>query len=109
MAGVLIGGARADQITNAIAAVTLAPAAVKPYAQKTRAHGHVNGLRQSRPNDSFNNRRKSSVIGFGSAAFHNSHMNHAAAPKSIIPHSAMNAMCNMPPRYTRRSHGTGTG
>ena len=33
-------------------AVKVAPATVNPYAQNSRAHGHLRGLRQSRPNES---------------------------------------------------------
>jgi len=69
----------------------------------------LSGLRQLRPKESFSNRRKSSVIGFGSTASHSSHRNQNAAPISISPHSAVNAASNAPPTYTRRSHGTGTG
>src|SRR5262245_29886817 len=86
-----------------------APTAVKPYAQNTRAQGHVNGFRQSRPKESSSSLRKSSVIGFGSTALHSSHMNHPATPSSIIPKSAVNARFIAPPRYTIRSHGKVTG
>src|SRR4030095_11407249 len=87
-----------SRIVAVIAAVNPTPTSVKPYAHAMRIHGHVSGLRQLRANESLSSLRKSSVIGLGSTAFHNSQSNHAATPMSISPHSETNATFIMPPR-----------
>jgi hypothetical protein len=74
-----------------------------------RAQGQVAGLRQSRPNESSSSLRKSSVIGFGAAAFHNSHSSHAATAISSRPHHRLSATFRTPARYATRSHGWITG
>src|SRR5262245_47270395 len=111
MTGVFAGcdEATSIQMATLAPAVTTAPTIVNPYAHSSLAHGHRSGLRQLLPNDSLSRRRKSSVIGLGSTALHNSHSIHAATPTSVRPKSAVNAAFNTPPRYTRRSHGVGIG
>src|SRR5690349_20182159 len=76
--------------------VSAAPTRVKPYAHAIRIHGHVRGLRQSRPNESSSNFRKSSVIGFGATALHSSHISQAATANSRRPHQTLNTTFIIP-------------
>src|SRR5262245_48043841 len=100
MTGVFAGcdEATSIQMATLAPAVTTAPTIVNPYAHSSLAHGHRSGLRQLLPNDSLSRRRKSSVTGFGSTAFHNSHNIQTTTATSVKPNSAMNAEFNMPPR-----------
>src|SRR5258707_13895491 len=66
------------EISTPMKAAEVTPARANPYAQKTRAHGQVRGLRQSRPNESSSSFRKSSGIGFGATALHNSQRSHTS-------------------------------
>src|SRR5258706_6402854 len=81
------------------------PTSVKPYAHVIRAHGQVRGLRQSRPNESSSSFRKSSVIGFGATALHNSQRSHTATDISSRPHQRLNATFSTPAWYATRSQG----
>ena len=72
------------------------PSVVNPYAHHTRDQGQVFGFRQSRANESLNRRRKSSMIGAGSARLHSDHIIHTAIASMMKPENAENATFNRP-------------
>src|SRR5258707_14491308 len=87
------------EISTPMKAAEMRPARVSPYAHNTRAHGQVRGLRKSRPKESSSSFRKSSVIGFGATALHNSQRSHTATDISSRPHQRLNATLSTPAWY----------
>src|SRR5436190_6546637 len=98
-----------EENSSTTQSATVAPTAAKPYAHPNRVHGQVRGSRQRRPNESSSSFRKSSVIGFGATALHNSHKSHAATAISNTPHHTLNATLSAPALKATRSHGCATG
>src|SRR5688572_766542 len=93
-------GGRSVQNSRAEPAISVAPRSVKPYAHHMRVHGQVRGSRHFLANESWSSFRKSSVIGFGAAAPHNSHRNQAASTNISAPASTENSAYNAPVRTT---------